>query len=390
MVEFFDKTGEPTLIIVAADHGEGLGDHGEPTHGIFTYNSTLHVPLVVRFPHQAGKGTRIHTAVSLVDVAPSVLEWLGLTLPPDCDGRPLPLADDESQIDDGNSKGIYFENHFVANNYGWSPLLGAIWDDEKFIQAPRPELYDLARDLGESEQLYEEQSEKAVRVKKRFESFVADLRAQGVYSAQSVELTAAEVTTLESLGYAGNREDSSAAATDDAAIDPDPKDMVDVLAKIHSATIAMERQRNAEAAELLIQIASRDDPANPRAVKMLSTLIAVEPTARPQIIDCLEQARRLGHEIDVHSLLLLGVGLLAEQQYEAATEALLKVTRSAPNLAVAYRYLGDAYRELRQFKEAARNYQRAIQIAANSNDNPDWLKDVRKQLQSAEEHTEGK
>jgi arylsulfatase A-like enzyme len=390
VVEFFDKTGEPMLIIVAADHGEGLGDHGEPTHGMFTYNSTLHVPLVVRFPHQAGKGTRIHKAVSLVDVAPSVIEWLGLQLPPDCDGSPLPLVDDESQVDDGNPKGIYFENHFVANNYGWSPLLGAIWDDEKFIQAPRPELYDLARDQGESQQLYKEQSEKAVRVKKRFESLVADLRAQGVYSAQSVELTAADMTTLESLGYAGSREDSSAATTDDAAIDPDPKDMVDVLAKIHSATIAMEQQRYAEAAELLIQIASRDDPANPRAVKMLSALIAVEPTARPQIIDCLEQARRLGYDFDVHSLLLLGVGLLAEQQYEAATETLLEVTRSAPNLAVAYRYLGDAYRELRQFKEAEQSYQRAIQIAAHFNDNPDWLKDVRKQLQSAGKHIEVK
>jgi tetratricopeptide (TPR) repeat protein len=354
---------------------------------MFAYNTTLHVPLVVRFPDQAYRGARIDTPVSLVDIVPSVLQWLGLSPRSDIDGRPLPLTDDTSQVANEEHRGIYFENYFVSNNYGWSPLRGAIWNDFKFIQAPQPELYNLARDPDELVQLYQDQGRHAKQFETRFESLLANLRARGSFAAQSVELTTSDLSTLESLGYAGSRGDVNAAPTG-VAHAPDPKDMVDVLAKLHSATIAMEQQRNREAVDLLIQVASSDDPANPRAVRMLAALIADAPEERPRILTCLQQARRLsGREIDIHSLAMLGVGLFFEQQYEACIETLEEVVQRAPHYAAAYRYLADAHRHLHQLPEAARNYRQAIDLAARLKESPEWLEDAKQQLAAIQKNS---
>jgi arylsulfatase A-like enzyme len=382
VVDFFDvENGRPTLFVVAADHGEGLGDHGEPTHGMFAYNTTLHVPLVVRLPDHAYRGTRVSMPVSLIDVAPAVLNWLNLPLPADVDGRPLPLADGSSQAQQSEPRGIYFENYFVANNYGWSPLIGAIWNDLKFIQAPQPEFYDLVNDPSETTQLYHERGQEAKQHESRFKSLVADLRARGSFAAQAVELTTSDFSTLESLGYAGGSHDGNAAEGNEEANAPDPKEMVEVLAKLHAATIAMEQKRHRAAVDLLIQVACSDDVANPRAVRMLSALIVDAPQERPRIVACLQQAHKLaGRKFDVHSLVMLGIGLVAERQHEAAIEILQEVTRRAPAYPDAFRYLGDAHSELQQFSEAKLNYQRAIELTTDRNERPEWFEHVTEQL----------
>jgi tetratricopeptide (TPR) repeat protein len=211
---------------------------------------------------------------------------------------------------------------------------------------------------------------------------MADLEARGRFAAQAAELTTADLAALESLGYAGGTYTSTASA-DEIRDAPDPKDMVGVLAMLHSATIAMEQRRHREAVDLLIQVASREDRANPRSVKMLSALILEAPEERPRILACLEEARRLERRaMDVPSLALLGVGFFAEEQYPSAIETFREVTRRAPLHAAAYRYLGDAHGRLAEFDEAARNYRRAIEIAARSDEPPEWLEHVRQQLDS--------
>jgi arylsulfatase A-like enzyme len=379
LIEFFDKADRPTLFVVAADHGEGLGDHGEPTHGMFAYNSTLHVPLVVRFPHSDHAAARVDTPVSLVDVMPSVLNWLGLPANPDLDGRILPLRDNASHLARGGERGIYFENYFVSNNYGWSPLVGAIWNDLKFIQAPRPELYDLTNDPEERAQIDGEQSREIEKFQTRFEALLADLRARGSFAAQAVDLTTHDVTTLESLGYAGSRDEAS--ATEPVGVTaPDPKDMVQVLAKLHSATIAMERGRRREAVDALTEVVG-DDPGNPRAVRMLAALIVETPEERPQILAALHETRRRARRaFDIDSLAVLGVGLFVDQRYEDSIEVLDEVVRRAPRHAAAYRYLGDAHRQLNHLAEAGRNYRQAILLAEQLEQTPDWLEHVRQQL----------
>ncbi len=153
-----DGTLERTLVIVLGDHGEGLNEHSEVTHGWFCYGSTVRVPMLVRFPDGRRKGERSKESVSVVDVFPSALSALGLEPPRDIDGASL----DHALLPE--SRGVYFECFNGAENFGWSPLVG--WADvrAKYIHSSAPELFDLERDRQEQRKVLAERSADAARM----------------------------------------------------------------------------------------------------------------------------------------------------------------------------------------------------------------------------------
>ena len=141
---------DDTLVVVAADHGESLGDHGEDGHGIFVYQSTIHVPLIVRVPGLAP--ARVHDLVRLVDIMPTVLAVLGLQAPA-ADGVSLVrlMTGEITRLDlDAYSESLY------PMRFGWSALRTIRADRFKFVSAPRPELYDLEKDPAETHNIYDE------------------------------------------------------------------------------------------------------------------------------------------------------------------------------------------------------------------------------------------
>src|SRR5262249_12861360 len=138
----------PTLIIVTADHGESLGNHGEQTHGLFAYEPTLHVPLIVdltRQPHAFG-ASPTELSARHVDILPTVLDAVGVQGPANLPGRSLIRA---LESGDSTPAASYFESLSPFLNRGWAPLTGIIVGREKYIDLPIPELYDLASDPGE-------------------------------------------------------------------------------------------------------------------------------------------------------------------------------------------------------------------------------------------------
>ncbi|MGH8459164.1 MAG: sulfatase, partial [Nevskiales bacterium] len=134
-----------TLIVLAGDHGEGLGEHGEKTHGFFIYNSTLQVPLLMKLPSSAVAGKKlVADAVSLVDVMPTVLEALRLPAPPQVQGRSLlPLLKSKGEAD---ASPLYAESYLPRLHFNWSELRGIQSGNYRLIDGPKPELYDLSRD----------------------------------------------------------------------------------------------------------------------------------------------------------------------------------------------------------------------------------------------------
>jgi arylsulfatase A-like enzyme len=133
-----------TLIVVAADHGEALGDHGEATHGVFLYDETLHVPLVIRLPDGRGAGVRVPARVRLADVAPTLLQAIGAPVPAEMDGRSLlPLLATAATTED---RPVYAESTYPRQAFGWSPLVSWRADRFLYIRAPKRELYDLVAD----------------------------------------------------------------------------------------------------------------------------------------------------------------------------------------------------------------------------------------------------
>src|SRR3981081_514121 len=135
-----------TIIVLTGDHGESLGEHGERTHGFFVYNATLHVPVIIHLPQATSSVKTISAVVSLVDLIPTVLQVLKVDPPAQAQGRsllPLMMAKTEEE-----SRSIYAETFLPRLHFNWSELRSVETEKYKFIEAPRPELYDLSRAPG--------------------------------------------------------------------------------------------------------------------------------------------------------------------------------------------------------------------------------------------------
>src|SRR5262245_14203684 len=160
-----------TLVVLMSDHGEGLGEHGEWTHGVFLYESTLRVPLVLALPGVVPAGRRVGQPVRSIDVLPTVLELLGVPAPGDVQGESLrPLYDGGA----APPRFVLAETKAPRENYAWSDLDAIRVGGLKFIRAPRAELYDLSVDPGETENRFPARPDDASRLASELEHRLAD------------------------------------------------------------------------------------------------------------------------------------------------------------------------------------------------------------------------
>jgi tetratricopeptide (TPR) repeat protein len=162
LVDAFETRGwvDDTVIVLAADHGEGLGQHGEDTHGFLAYNTTLWVPLILCAPGL--KPARVDQVAGLVDVFPTACELLGLPTPPRLDGVSLVPAARGRKLP---KRPLYFEAMFPYYSRGWAPLYGFLEGPEKFIESPIPESYDLGGDFDERKNLIPPQDPAPLRAR---------------------------------------------------------------------------------------------------------------------------------------------------------------------------------------------------------------------------------
>ena len=143
---------DKTIIVIAADHGESLGEHGESSHAFFIYDSTVSVPLILRLPASNLEGKVIDAQVENVDIMPTLLDLLGIAVPKEVQGRSLvPLLAGGRA---GAERMAYSESYYPRYHYGWSELKSLRTVAYQYIQAPRPELYDLVRDPMEKSNIY--------------------------------------------------------------------------------------------------------------------------------------------------------------------------------------------------------------------------------------------
>jgi arylsulfatase A-like enzyme len=237
----WDARPEPSLVVLAADHGEAFGEHGEESHSLFVYDATLHVPLLVRGPGWTAGG-RVSTAVGLTDIAATVLEAVG-------PGGPiLPGHSLRRFVEGAPAEPLYAETLAPRLDFGWSDLRA--WRDGryKYIRAPRPELYDLAADPSESRDVAAAHPDVVARMKEGLDRAIG--AAGEAESRRAPDPEAAE--KLRALGYVQGPSARGSGA--------DPKDMVDVALLI--ARAAGPFRDHAAAAAAYRPIVMRD-PANP-------------------------------------------------------------------------------------------------------------------------------
>ena len=236
-----------TLIAVAADHGESLGDHGELTHSIFLYDSTIHVPLLLKLPGNRSAGQRVSATASLVDLAPTLIDSLGQTPPPAMQGRSLlPLiANPHPESRPSLATGDHSERSF-----GWSALVSLRLGNQLYVRAPKPELYDLASDPGAKTNLYTDKRAVAVRLAVQLDSFVKQI-SEGAPQSLQDGLDEKSREKLSALGYVASGKTSPSTRID-------PKDRIDVANDMHDASLAIEEGREATVIPLLLHVVAKD------------------------------------------------------------------------------------------------------------------------------------
>ena len=209
-----------TIIVLSGDHGESLGEHGEKTHGFFIYNATMHVPLIIHLPGKTA-ASKVATPVSLVDLMPTVLAAVGANAPAQVQGRSLlPLVHDESSERERN---VYGETFLPRLHFNWSELRGAENTKYHFIDAPRPELYDLAKDPGELHNLFADKKAVADEMRAQLKGLIRENSA-GKELADKTGLDPALMERLKAMGYAGFSGGGDVTVSNSDL--PDPKDRI--------------------------------------------------------------------------------------------------------------------------------------------------------------------
>lgn len=248
---------DDTLVIAIADHGEGLGEHGEDEHGVFLYESVLRVPWITRGPG-VKPGGAIASEARGVDLLPTVLDALGIAAPAGIDGVSLwPLLQGGPRVD---APPLYAESYYPKLHWGWSELRAIRADGWKAIDAPTPELYNLREDPGELRNLYTEQRALADRM--IAEASRLDRDMSGGAAVEAVPVDAETLERLRSLGYVGSVT-SSPGVTGERG--PDPKDRIAerraYRENISRAIDALRAGRPADAAQQLRALVKENERA---------------------------------------------------------------------------------------------------------------------------------
>jgi len=238
--------GETILVCVVGDHGEGLGEHGEDTHGFFIYEPTVRVPLILAGARVA-QGRILPGPAQTVDLVPTLLGLLDLPVPQGLDGVRLDLTGGG-----GPAPNVYLETELPLRNYGWSPLHGGVSGSVKLIQAPRPEMYDLAEDPAESRNLAGTSGADGAGP---LASWIEKARRTGAHGGPEADLSPLD-TRLMSLGYVGPGSGGPSAPSGERA---DPKDRIGVYRRFESASRALERGEPSVALPLLDQLIQEND-----------------------------------------------------------------------------------------------------------------------------------
>jgi Flp pilus assembly protein TadD len=316
-----------TLVVVTADHGESLGEHGETTHGLFAYEATIHVPLILNGPSMPF--SVVDAPVAHADIAPTILDLVGAHVPAGLDGQTLvqPPPPDRS---------IYFEALDANLTRAWAPLTGVVQNRWKYIDLPEPELYDLSTDPGELRNLAS-QSDRVEPLRRSLQQ----LAPAPSGSAPVAPLDAEARGRLRSLGYVGGTASPRGRIP---TVADDPKRLVRLNEQFNSALTAFDDGRPTEALSMLSAVLeARPDFAAARASAATALLSLGRARDAVQLLQAAPPEQRDSPEL----LGKLGAALRQTGDLPAAAAALEQARRAGgggisllEDLAVTYAALG--------------------------------------------------
>jgi len=356
LLAFLKEKGlyQNTLIVLTGDHGESLGEHGELTHGFFIYNATLHVPVIIHLPGQVAAKT-VPDEVGLADLMPTVLRALKLDVPSEVQGRDLlPLIHGKEKA---VTTALYAETFLPRLHFNWSELRAVETEKYHFIEAPRPELYDVSKDPGETENLFLQKSAVGEELRAQLKSLVNRYSANQEL-AEKTGLDPALMERLKSLGYAGFSGGGSIAEKPESL--PDPKDRIEQYLLISDALSESQHAQYNASSEKLKQVLKTDPNSVP--VHYLLGLNYLRMGKYQQSIEEFQQLLRLSPDYSL-AVYNLGLAYARHGDLESATETLKHALElDATNFSAAYN-LGATYLRRRMVPESVAALRQATVLA---------------------------
>jgi len=341
---------DDAIVVVAADHGESLGAHGEDTHGIFLYDDTIQVPLLFKLPGNLLAGKRVKGRVRLLDVAPTVLEAAGIPVPSQMQGQSLlRIARTTPDAD----QPVYARSDFPQKAFGWSALESWRAGKYLYIRAPKPELYDLSTDPATTRNLASTSKATVATMAAQLEAFDRHFDNRGA-KPDSTGLSSSEAQKLASLGYVGL--EKSVSSTISVPTGTDPKDSISLAnevlhamlnvsdGKVEKALPALQRgaQENSYLAQYGLGIAFSQRQQYAQAIEHLHKAIELQPNSPWAHYE-------------------MGASLLKGGDFKTAAVHLELATARLPKFRGAHQLLAESYEHLGRTKEAASEGKKATE-----------------------------
>jgi len=362
------------MIAVMADHGESLGAHGEETHGVFLYDETIQVPLLIKLPLAASaekisEEKRIDSRVELVDVMPTMLQAAGLEVPAEVQGESLlgrmKAGADQASDDSWRDRPAYAQADYPHLAYGWSALQSLRTGKYLYVQAPRRELYDEAGDQKAEHNLAPEMKAVADTVGDQLESFRKKTSSQREAPKMTEDPAAQE--KLAALGYVMSTNAAKAAANGPGA-DPKDSENIETVKGLRKADLLIKGRHFADAVPVLQQVIARNPSISILYFKLGDSYVNLHQYDKA--VPVLRQAV----ELDPNNRKArwdLGASLVEVQDFAAAASAFEKILPKEPNarnpeIPILYAKLGHCYLKLHQYDKAVPTLRQAVELAPTS------------------------
>jgi arylsulfatase A-like enzyme len=349
---------DDTVIVVASAHGQSLGAHGEDTHGVFLYDETIHIPLLLKLPGNSMAGKQVRNRARLLDVAPTILEAAGIPVPSQMQGQSLlRIAQASSQAD----RPAYARSDLPLQGFQCSAIESWRAGKYLYIRAPRPELYDLTADPNAVHNLAQSSKATLETLASQLQSLNNNLGAPGQVTATG--LTSSEMQKLASLGYVGLQKSSAGVSA--ATQGTDPKDIIAAANKTLTALLDLDDGKPEKAVPVLRQVLA-SQPNLYLAQFALGTAL-FQQQHYTEAIAYLHKAIELQADSAwVHYT--MGLALVKTGDFKTSAVHLEIASQRLPEFSALHTALAEVYDHLGRGQDASRERAAASKGETNKND----------------------
>jgi arylsulfatase A-like enzyme/Flp pilus assembly protein TadD len=342
---------ENSLIILASDHGESLGEHNENFHGTFLYDATLHVPLMVRAPG-GRRGVRVREIVSTIDIMPTALDAMGVPIPGDVQGVSLmPAIAGRGRPEE---HALYIESVYPSATYGWAEIRGVRTPRLKFLDLSAPELYDLGEDPRELKNLHAMQPAEAESLRGEYEALAARLGETARRETATAELDEDFRDRLLSLGYIAGTESKVKRGTA-----RDPKEVILLTEPLGYGAQLLKDKKYDEAVNILSRAVNADPENKIGLVKLGQALAGAGRRAEAKAT--LRRAAEIYPDSE-EVYRILGWMHVKDGEYDEAAELMAGLIHQLPRSSQAHYMYGFAFFYAREWDRALEALKQAREL----------------------------